>query len=57
MKIELFSYFIIELSNIWRILGFGGGNVLVNYPRPALRNQSMAFSKQPISRNQLSQIV
>ena len=39
------------------ILGFGGGNVLVNYPGSALRNQSMVFSTQPIinSEIQLSQ--
>ena len=45
--------FSIEISNIWRLLGFRGGNVF--YPGSALRNQSMAFSKQPIIEDQLSQ--
>ena len=35
-------------------MGFGDGNVLVFYPGSAASNQSMAFSKQPISENQLS---
>ena len=30
---------------MWRILSFGGGNVLVNYPLSALRNQSNGFPK------------
>ena len=31
-----------------RVLGFGNGNVLVNYPGSSLRNQSMVFSTSPV---------
>ena len=40
--------FNIEFSNIRRILGVGGGNVLVNYPGSVLRIQYISLSKNSV---------